>query len=188
MKSIIQSITDVPEEDYQKWQELARPGQAAKGEIIQQPNRICHKIYFLHSGLWRGYRLVDDQDYTHHFFQPGWFATDYQSYLTEKPGSLYLESISDSSYSVFQKTDLEKLFRQHPTYERLGRKIAERAYLYMVDRLIDFQTNSLIERYERLLANNPEIFQQVPQKYLASYFGVAAQSLSRIKSMVQRKK
>ena len=46
--------------------------------------------------------------------------------------------------------------------------------------LLDKRT--AIERYAILLDKQPEIIQSVPLKYIASYLGVTAQSLSRIRA------
>ena len=37
-------------------------------------------------------------------------------------------------------------------------------------------------RYKKLLSSQPELFQKVPQKYLASILGISPESLSRIKA------
>lgn len=131
----------------------------------------------------RAFRLTGGTEYTHHFFVKNWFATDYQSYLTGQPSALYMESLTEVSYYEFDKKNVLDFFTMHPSFEKLGRIIAEQAYLMMVERLVDFQTHNLKDRYLRLINEYPQLFQQVPQKYIASYLGVAEQSLSRIKSM-----
>ncbi len=115
----------------------------------------------------RAYRLVDGQEYTHYFYTEKWFTTDYQSYLNGQQSDSYIQALTDVNCYEF---------------ERLGRLITESAYLKIVERLIDFQTNDLRERYQRLIQNHSQLLLQVPQKMIASYLGVAEQSLSRIKS------
>ncbi len=139
-------------------------------------------MFFLESGIFRSYRLIDGVDYTHYFFTEHWFASDYQSYLQQQVGSLYIEALSEGSYFEFQKNVLDSYFDRHPLFQKLGRIIAEQAYLKMVQRMIDFQTLSLKERYEQLIKQHPQLFQTIPQKYIASYLGVTQQSLSRIKA------
>ncbi|HHU57388.1 MAG TPA: Crp/Fnr family transcriptional regulator, partial [Bacteroidales bacterium] len=38
------------------------------------------------------------------------------------------------------------------------------------------------QRYEELLVQHPQIVQRVPQHYIASYLGITAVSLSRIRN------
>jgi len=187
-KAIVSEIVDLSPDQWTLLEDLAFAKKAKKGDLILRADSRTRDLFFLNTGLWRGYRLIEDQEYTHHFFGAGWFATDFQSYLTGEPGKLYLQALSDSDYRVFHKKELEELYQQYPVFEKVGRVLAERAYLHMVDRLVDFQTNNLHERYQQLLRKHPNLLQEVPQKYIASYLGVAGQSLSRIKSKHSRKK
>ena len=43
-------------------------------------------------------------------------------------------------------------------------------------------TETATERYEKLLRDSPQLVQQGPLKYLASYLGVTDTSLSRIRT------
>lgn len=40
------------------------------------------------------------------------------------------------------------------------------------------------QRYEKLLMEQPEIVAQIPQHYIASYLGITAVSLSRIRARI----
>lgn len=157
-----------------------------KHTIIAKPGKTIRKLLFVNNGLLRAYRLIDGQEYTHYFFLENWFATDYQSFLTTQPSELYIESLTSVNYYEFDKESLQKLYDQNHELERLGRIMAEQAYLKMVERLINFQTQSLKERYLTLINQNPELFQKAPQRMIASYLGVAEQSLSRIKTEWRR--
>lgn len=149
--------------------------------LILEPGNRVDKLFFIEKGLLRGYRLVEGSDITHHFYLENWFATDYESYLLETPGELFIETLTPVSLYAFTRQAMEALYAEHPVFERMGRIMAERAYLTMVARFKSFQTQTLGERYESLVRLHPTLFQQVPQKYIASYLGVAPQSLSRIK-------
>ena len=52
------------------------------------------------------------------------------------------------------------------------------------DILVETQTMTAEERYGRMLAERPTLLRDLPLKYLASYLGVAPQSLSRIRRRV----
>lgn len=184
MKAAIDACISISDEIYQSLQSEAEYKKQPKGEIISRPGKAMRKILFLERGMLRGYRLVEGQEYTHHFYFEQWFATDFHSYLTDSPSQLFLESITEIAYYEFDRAVFEELCHKYHVIERLGRIIAERAYLTMVERMIHFQTNDLKQRYQSLMTNNSQLLQKVPQKYLASYLGVAEQSLSRIKAAI----
>ena len=82
MKEIIQSHVNLPEDVYQIFLKSATKKEVAKNTILFQPQKVNRKCLFIESGMLRGYRIVDGKDYTHHFFKPNWFATDFESFLS----------------------------------------------------------------------------------------------------------
>jgi CRP-like cAMP-binding protein len=182
MKDTLRSHLELSDAHYEALLHIASRKQAAKETLLFRPGTANVKLLFLETGMMRAYRVKEGNEYTHYFFPENWFATDFHSYLTEQPSELYIAALTDITYYEFKKQELLDLFSRHPSLEKLGRIIAEQAYLKTAERLVDFQTNKLKERYLRLIRTNPQLFQHVPQKYIASYLGVAEQSLSRIKA------
>ncbi|MDT7831074.1 Crp/Fnr family transcriptional regulator [Flavobacteriaceae bacterium S356] len=181
MKEIIQSTINLSDEIYELFLNSSKRKEVKKNQILFKPNRATSKILFLEKGLLRGYKNIDGKDYTHHFYFPNWFATDFESFLTKKPSQICIETLTESVYYEFNKKDLINLYKNYHQLEKLGRIISERAYLSTVEKLSNMQTLDLKQRYKSLVIKNPELFQKVPQKHIASYLGVSEQSLSRIK-------
>lgn len=181
MKEIIQSLLEFSDESFDLLIKIATEKEVKKNRLLFNPDRPTNKLLFLKKGLLRGYKLIDGKDYTHHFYFENWFATDFSSFLNNTNSLLYIESIEEAHYFEFQKKDLLDLYTRSHQVERLGRIIAERAFLTTVEKLADLQLLDLNDKYKALVERNPGLFQRVPQKYIASYLGVSEQSLSRIK-------
>ncbi len=181
MQETFQSEMKLLEETYQLLQKSSEKKEIGKNKILFQPPTPTRKILFIESGLLRGYKIAEGKDYTHHFFTPNWFATDFESFLTNRPSSVFIESLTQVTYLQIDKEVLFRLYENHPQLEKLGRIIAEKAYLQTVEKLSDLQMLNLKERYKSLVKRNPQLFIDVPQKHIASYLGVSEQSLSRIK-------
>lgn len=184
MKEAILSYVNLSDEVFQLFLNTAKKKEAPKNQMLFNTQRANTKYLFLEKGLLRGYKIINNKDYTHHFYFPNWFATDFQSYLTEEISDVYIETLTDVVYYEFDKKDLLNLYSQYHQLEKLGRIIAEVAYLRTVEKFSDIQTLNLKERYNKLLKINAELFQKVPQKHIASYLGVSEQSLSRVKSNI----
>ena len=150
-------------------------------------NRPFTWLWFIEEGVIRAFRVIDGEDYTFYFFTRQDFATDYQSYLTREDSPLFFEALTDTTYQEFSKETILGLYEQFPLFDRVGRIMAERAYLSATDRLKQFQAEPLETRYQKLLARDPDIFQQIPQYHIASYLGVKPQSLSRIRAKMTGK-
>ena len=63
--------------------------------------------------------------------------------------------------------------------------IFERTFDYM-KYFFSFLKDSPMQRYQNLLNDNPKIVQRVPQHYIASYLGISAVHLSRIKKQIEK--
>ena len=181
MNEIIQSYFALSEESLRLLMDIATEKTVEKDELLFHPDKPTKKIVFIKKGLLRGYKIIDGKDYTHHFYFENWFATDFLSFLNEKPSQIYIESIERTRYYEFQKNDLINLYKKSHELERMGRIIAEKAYLATVEKMADLQLLDLNERYAALIQRNPDLFQRISQKHIASYLGVSEQSLSRIK-------
>lgn len=184
MKETIQSHLNISDESFELLMSIATEKTAGKNQILFAPDKPTSKILFLIKGILRGYKLMDGKDYTHHFYEANWFATDFHSFLTGQPSQIYIKTVEDVTYLEFQKKDLLNLYRTSHQLEGLGRMIAEKAYLATVEKLANMQLHNLAEKYALLMQTNPGLIQRVPQKYIASYLGVSEQSLSRIKQQV----
>lgn len=181
MKDIIKSHLDFSDESYNLLMEVATESNVEKNQILFYPNKPTNKILFLKKGLLRGYKIIDGKDYTHHFYFENWFATDFSSFLSGTPSQIFIESLDSINCYEIKKKDLMNLYNKSHQIERLGRIIAEKAFLTTVEKLADMQLLNLNEKYNVLMKRNPSLFQRVPQKHIASYLGVSEQSLSRIK-------
>jgi len=182
MEAFLSAHINFSKEEYRAFKSLAKELYFKKNEQLLHANKPVEKIFFVVRGLIRGYRILDGVDITHHFFIENWFATDYESFLTQKTGELYMEALMDVTVYEFEKTSLYSFFKEHAEFAKIRAILAENAYLEMLGRLKDFQTKELKERYDTLIYKSPHLFKLVPQKYIASYLGVMPQSLSRIKT------
>lgn len=160
----------------------------APKEVLFFGAEPCTKVWFVEQGLFRTYRIVNGEDMTFRFFLSGELLTDYQSYLTNTPATLSVQSITEGATIIFEKEDILNIFDAYPRAERVGRIMAEQTYLYIVERLKQFQVDDLETRYQKLIASAPELFQSVPLHYISSFLGVKPQSLSRIRRKISRQK
>lgn len=184
MKISLEQHVELTDEAYALLEGIGTEKVAKKNAVVLEPGKAVKKMFFLKKGLMRGYKWVDGKEYTHHFYSSGWFATDFHSFLTGAQSELHITCLEECTFVEFNKSELERAYESSHSLERLGRVVAEKAYLATVEKLANMQLHNLAEKYELLIRSNPEIIQRVPQKYIASYLGVSEQSLSRIKRQV----
>ncbi|MEM6262474.1 MAG: Crp/Fnr family transcriptional regulator [Bacteroidota bacterium] len=182
-RQLLKQLIDVPDETIDVFEGYGVKKSAHKNEMVFAADSApFSKLFFLEKGLLRAYRIIDGEDISFYFFTPGEFAVDYESYLRESTSQLFFEAVLDSAYLEFDKADINFLYQEYPKFERVGRLMAEKAYLSATERVKQFQAAPLGARYQKLLERAPELFQQVPQYHIASYLGVKPQSLSRLRA------
>jgi CRP-like cAMP-binding protein len=158
--------------------------------IILQEGGTCNKVYFVVTGTARSY-YTDFSGVTitwsFHFNNElsigrNVFAVDYRSFLTDKPSFIAIEALSEVTALVFTKEAVDYLMKKSLNYEIWMRKLNANAYLSMYDRAFTLLTMSATERYNKLLNEEAHLMQMFSNHYIASYLGIAPQSLSRIRT------
>ena len=73
------------------------------------------------------------------------------------------------------------------SWAEFARKITQEVQFFTEEILLELQTETAEVRYEKMLEISPNLLQRIPLKYLASYLGIAPQSLSRIRKKITQK-
>ncbi|GAB3641584.1 Crp/Fnr family transcriptional regulator [Spirosoma arcticum] len=190
IRAFLDNLIELTDEIWQAVVSIGHPTHYAKKQPILQPGQICDQMIFIHRGTIRSYRLQEGVDTTYFLYFPREFpfATEFTSFRTNQPTEFYLECVDDCQVTVFYRRDIDALYERHHAMEKLGRLMAEQAYLMLDRRMSHFQFHDLQTRYLSLLAEEPGLLQRVPQHLIATYLGVTPESLSRIKQAVARRK
>jgi CRP-like cAMP-binding protein len=125
--------------------------------------------------------MKDGEEITWNFYFPGGIATDFQSYLNGKATPLSFVALDKTQVIALTKAEINALYLKHPHLMRLETLFSEGAFLDMRRRVESFHLQSAEERYLSLIENNAPLVKKLPNKDIATYLGIAPQSLSRIK-------
>lgn len=158
-----------------------------KKEYLLKDNSICNFVAFIASGSIRHFHVKNGVEKTCDIsFENSW-ATDFQSFTTEKMCVMNLQAMEDSKIYIIKKRNLEKLYKNCSHYETFGRIMAEQVAQRATEIAMSLSSEKPEERFQKLIKNQPEIFQRVPQKYIANFLGVSPESLSRIRNRIIHK-
>ena len=158
-----------------------------KGESVLTAGKIVRNIYFVLDGCIRLFYDVEGKDKTAFFYHEGSFIWASKSLKYEIPTQKNYEAIEDSVIVKIDKKVLYELMKLSPNFEMITWKEKEQELITYQQLLTYFITLSPEKRFMKLLETNKLLFQRVPQQYIASYLGVSAESLSRIKRRVYEK-
>ena len=158
-----------------------------KGEVLLVEGEVCNFIGFIVEGSIRFYQLKEGNEKVTAFWFPGDFLSNYRSFVANQPSTHFIECLADGSFWRLRKAHLEKLYDAFPNIDRLGRKMAERLYLMVTHRLDHLLSETPEERYKAMQEKNSRLLQEIPQYMIASYLGVSAETLSRIRKRIHSK-
>ncbi len=148
---------------------------------------VCKKAAFIKKGLFKLYYNPDGLERIMLFFQENQFVTDYYSFLTQTPGKRPIQAIEDSVVYNVTYNDFQKLFDRSKQWERVGRMLAERAYIYSVQRANRIIHDDPDTRFLTFLKEYPALLQRVPQYMIASYLNMTPETYSRVKKRINLK-
>ena len=153
-----------------------------KGYSLIQKNHLVKHQYFVLKGCLRTF-LIDasGKEHTIQFAVENWWVSDYVSYYKEVHSIFDIECIEDCQLLKISKERLVALFDDLPGLERYFRRQLENAFVAFQTRILSSLNMSAQERYTAFINTYPDIEQRVKNYQIASYLGITAESLSRIR-------
>lgn len=158
------------------------PLELQRNDYLSTPDRRDHYIYFVISGVLRIYCVdMHGEEVCLGFSYDHSLTGSFPSLVRKKPAEIYVQAISNCQLLGAVWEELVALSEKIPNLERWRRTFSEETLFGRMDREIEMLTLPAEQRYERLLARSPHLFQYVPLKYIASYLGIKPETLSRIR-------
>lgn len=187
LKNISKHVTLTPEEEERVLYYTENHHYKSK-TILLNSGEVCIQSYFVINGILRSYSV--DENGTEHvvsFACSEWWIADMYSYLSQRPGQLFIEVNEDADVVVLTKENQEKLYAEVPKLERYFRILIENSLIANQERLLDNFSFTAEARYDKFSKKFSSILAHIPQKQIASYIGVTPEFFSKMKSRMLRK-
>jgi CRP-like cAMP-binding protein len=160
-----------------------------KRQYLLQEGDICHYMAFVASGLLRSYNVdAKGDEHMSVFGWEGWWLSDFNSFLTGEPSALNIDAIEASELLLISRADYDAITLAVPIMDRYFRILYQNSIVTKERRLMSSITHSAEEKYLQLIQLNPKIGERIPQNLIASYLGIAPETLSRIRKNLALKK
>ncbi len=159
-----------------------------KGDYFAREAELSKQIGFLTKGVIRAfYRNHEGLEYNKHFFISNNMVGAYSSLITHKKNKINLQCLTDCQLWVADYKEIQKLYDLFPEFERFGRRFAELFFVNKEQRELEIVLLNADERYLIFQKEYPELEQLIPQYHIASYLGISATQLSRIRRKISEK-
>jgi CRP-like cAMP-binding protein len=152
-----------------------------RNEFLKVKGSIDTNIYFVESGSLMVFVLDDCEEQIIRFGYQKNIIVSLDSFLTEKPSNFYIQAIKKTVVRVITKAQVTKFLSTDTSHLNWWTKVMEDLVLQQLEREIDILTTSPKERYNRVLKRSPQLFQEIPNRYIANYLRMSAETLSRLK-------
>ena len=156
----------------------------SKGDLIMRAGETQQNLYFINKGLVKNFIETEaGETKIYNFRTEGMQLTGYAvyNYKDNLKALVNVQCIEDCTMIRLPFPVIQYVIENIKSGERLGRLMAEGHVVEMLNYIINRDSKSIIERYDLLEIEYPNIHQRIPQRLIASYLGITPVHLSNLK-------
>jgi CRP-like cAMP-binding protein len=152
--------------------------------VLLEEGTIARKLYRIIKGAARVWFNHDGKEISFQFFFEGDVVSSIESFRKAVPSTFSIETIEACELHWIYKADLDFVIQDDIFLRRRMMDWTVDRQAEFIKHLFSFLKDTPQQRYANLLSKKPEIVQRIPLQYIASYLGITAVSLSRIRNKV----
>jgi CRP-like cAMP-binding protein len=153
-----------------------------KGTIIHDARQICRKSYFIQKGLVRVYFTKDGKEVSEYFSAEHEWVNSPRSFMQQQLDIYSIDAIEETSCACLHVQDLVYLYNHFVEMERYARLSMGSAFGHFMERIRSMRFTTAKEKYQHFCATYHDIYHRIPLGMVASYLGIAQETLSRIRA------
>lgn len=181
LETKIKSIADLSQEAFGLLMASTQPKTLGKGRFVLQEGQVCQTVYYIEKGYLRTFFAKEGKEINTRFSFENEFVTDLKSLRLATPSDYCIQTGEETVVWEFTKEKLLNLYRQSTEIESFGRNLLEQMLIDQEEHGNLFKIYSPTERYQYVVRHYPHLLQRISLSQLASYLGIARETLSRIR-------
>jgi CRP/FNR family transcriptional regulator len=158
-----------------------------KGDYLLRNGETCGTDNFVVNGTLKAFYINPEtgKEEILYFAIENWWATDIESFQKQSPSIYNIQAIEHTTLLQIRYDSFQEMLKQIPKLERFFRIILENYLGSLQRRIILNNILDAEQRYLDFLKNYPKISEKVPNYLIASYLGITAEFLSRIRKKIK---
>lgn len=158
-----------------------------KGDYLLRNGETCQTDNFVLNGTLKAFFInpKSGKEEILYFAIENWWATDIESFQKQSPSIYNIQAIEKTLLIQIRYDSFQEMLRQIPKLERFFRIILENYLGSLQRRIIVNNVLDAEQRYYHFKDNYPKIVDKVPNYLIASYLGITAEFLSRIRKKIE---
>lgn len=180
--SHIQNKVDLPEKQKHQIVSFFTHKKLRKKQYLLQEGDICKCLSFVSKGLLKSYVLDEKgSERINMFAFEGWWISDFNSFINQEKAVLNINAVEETEVLMITLEDYERMMLEIPVMDRYFRILYQNSLVTKDYRLMVSNSFTAEEKYRQLTQRSPEIIKRVPHNLIASYLGLAPETVSRIR-------
>lgn len=180
----IRSQVEMTDAELESFNQKCEVVEFPKGALIIKVGEPQQNLYFITKGIVKNFIETDSgETKIYNFRTEGMQVNGYASYNYKDnlKALVNVRCIEDCIMIQVPFSTIKYVIEHIKSGERLGRLMAESHIVQMLNYIINRDSKSIIERYENLEVEYPNIQNRVPQRLIASYLSITPVHLSNLK-------
>jgi CRP-like cAMP-binding protein len=175
-------------EDYELIESVSLFKRLRKRQYLLQAGNVFRFHAFVCKGFLR-YYYVDEKGQEHimQFAPENYWIGDRASMDAGLPSKYDIDAIEETEILLLKKEDFEMIRKTIPAYNDFVNESLKKNALVLQERIHANISLSAEEKYNDFISKYPSISNRVPLHMIASYLGLSAETLSRVRSQSTKK-
>lgn len=158
-----------------------------KKHLLIKAGEVETSLNFVVKGLARKYFYKGKTEVITQIARENEIISSSASFLAGSASCYFVETLEPCTFLSLSRQRLDKLYRDIPRIERLGRLIITDLFLQKEKWEQECVRIDTRERFIHFVQDNADLMQRVPQKYLASYLNMKPETFSRLKHLLKKR-
>ena len=176
------------EGDYELIESLSSFKRLRKRQYLLQEGDVCRFNAFVCKGFLRNYYVdAKGQDHIMQFAPENHWVGDRDSMDSGLPSKYNVDALEDCEILLLTKEDFELIRKTVPAFNDFVKKKKKKNLVVLQERIRVSISLSAEEKYSNFISKYPSISNRLPLHMIASYLGISAETLSRVRSNSAKK-
>lgn len=152
-----------------------------RNEFLCRLGQVEKNLYLLKSGAIRAFYFDGEAEQSIRFGYENSVINSMKSFFNQSPSEIQLQTLRKTEVLVLPRQDYMAFIESSREAMQSHIQVMNSLTLSMMERETDLLIKSPKLRYQRVLARSPQLFQEIPLKYIASYLRMTPETLSRLR-------
>ncbi|OHD33443.1 MAG: hypothetical protein A2Y31_12980 [Spirochaetes bacterium GWC2_52_13] len=182
VETLLEKADGLSDEEKQTLAESLPVKTYGKGHHLLRQGEPYRECFYIFKGCIRQYFLDDSgNEKTVAFFTEGDTAALLDADYLKNPAPYFWECTEESTVLIGDLTNESDILDRYPSLQKLIRQMLEENLGKSQASLTTFISSTPEQRYLNLIHTRADLLERVPQYQIASFLGITAESLSRIR-------